>query len=61
MLEKTDVLEGVKRTQSDYSLSFKLSVVDEVEKGSFLTRRHNVSMGYKAGVQFWFGYGNMVA
>jgi transposase len=33
MLEKTDVLEGVKRTQSDYSLSFKLSVVDEVEKG----------------------------
>lgn len=33
MLETTRSLEESKRTQKDYSLSFKLSVVDEVEKG----------------------------
>lgn len=25
--------QGVKRTQRDYSLSFKLAVVDQIEKG----------------------------
>lgn len=34
----TDSKEYIKRTQRDYSLSFKLSVVDEVEKGE-LTQR----------------------
>ncbi len=25
--------QGVKRTQRDYSLSFKLAIVDQIEKG----------------------------
>jgi len=33
MLEKTNDFDGFRRTQNDYSLSFKLVVVDEVEKG----------------------------
>ena len=32
-MEKLKVLEKTKRTQKDYSLAFKLQVVDEVEKG----------------------------
>ena len=31
-----------KRTQRDYSLAFKLTVVDEVEKGSLTYKVHNV-------------------
>ncbi|MGE0088628.1 MAG: hypothetical protein AB7S50_04040 [Bacteroidales bacterium] len=30
--------EYVKRTQKDYSISFKLSVVSEIERGKFLLR-----------------------
>ncbi|MDR6232805.1 hypothetical protein Q3H58_004928 [Pseudomonas psychrotolerans] len=39
-----DILEsqmeqGVKRTQRDYSLTFKLAVVDQVEKGELTYRQ----------------------
>lgn len=30
---------GVKRTQRDYTLAFKLSVVEQVEKGELTTSR----------------------
>ena len=32
-MEKTGKRDAPKRTQKDYSLSFKLQVVDEAEKG----------------------------
>lgn len=35
MHEKTDVLLSKKRTQKDYSLAFKLSIISEVERGAF--------------------------
>ena len=33
MIENTVISGGIRRTQKDYSLAFKLAVVDEVEKG----------------------------
>ena len=36
--------QGVKRTQRDYSLAFKLSVVDQVEKGELTYQQVRCSM-----------------
>jgi hypothetical protein len=38
----------LKRTQKDYTLAFKLQVVDEVEKGELPRMLLKESMGYKA-------------
>jgi transposase len=32
-IEEVQVEQGIKRTQRDYSLAFKLSVAEQVEKG----------------------------
>lgn len=37
--------QGVKRTQRDYSLTFKLSVVDQVEKGELTYKQAQVRYG----------------
>ncbi|MBH9343988.1 IS3 family transposase, partial [Pseudomonas paraeruginosa] len=36
---------GVKRTQRDYSLSFKLAVVDQIEKGELTYKQAQVRYG----------------
>ncbi|MCO2240964.1 IS3 family transposase, partial [Pseudomonas aeruginosa] len=37
--------QGVKRTQRDYSLSFKLAVVDQIEKGELTYKQAQVRYG----------------
>ena len=37
--------QGVKRTQRDYSLAFKLAVVDQVEKGELTYRQAQEQYG----------------
>lgn len=49
-----------KRTQRDYSLAFKLTVVDEVEKEASLTNKPKRSMASKVALRFWFGFVSMV-
>ncbi|MGE0079133.1 MAG: hypothetical protein AB7S48_14845 [Bacteroidales bacterium] len=39
--------EYVKRTQKDYSISFKLSVVSEIERGKFPLRVPKRNTGFK--------------
>ncbi|MDG3818730.1 IS3 family transposase, partial [Pseudomonas aeruginosa] len=37
--------QGVKRTQRDYSLSFKLAVVDQIEKGELTYKQAQMRYG----------------
>ena len=48
-----------RKTQRDYSLSFKLEIVAAVEKANLLTSRRSFDVAYRAEVQFWFGCENM--
>jgi hypothetical protein len=43
-----------KRAQKDYTLAFKLQVVDEVEKGE-LSQDAEGNTASRAMLQFWFG------
>lgn len=47
--------QGVKRTQRDYSLAFKLAVVDQVEKGELTYKQAQVRYGIqgRSTVQAW--------
>lgn len=44
-MEKTGKRVHVKRTQKDYSLAFKLQVVDEVEKGELTNKQARLKYG----------------
>ncbi|MBK7883976.1 MAG: hypothetical protein IPJ81_09325 [Chitinophagaceae bacterium] len=44
-----------KRTQKDYSLSFKLQIVDEIEKGYLTYKQSQKSMEFREEVQFCNG------
>ena len=46
--------QGVKRTQRDYSLRFKLSLVEQIEKVNSPTSRHNSNMAFRAIRPFWY-------
>ena len=48
----------VKRSQRDYTLAFKLSVVDEVEKGSLIYKQAQRKYGIQGRAQFWYGCAN---
>ncbi|HFL6086205.1 TPA: hypothetical protein ACG4N6_002187 [Stenotrophomonas maltophilia] len=37
----------IRRSQGDYSLAFKLSVVDQVERGELTYKRPRSAMGFK--------------
>ncbi len=52
----------VKRTQRDYSLAFKLAVVDQVEKGELTYKQAQYRYGIqgRSTVLVWFGYVSMV-
>lgn len=49
-----------KRTQRDYTLAFKLAVVDQVVKGELTYKQLKINMAYKAALLFWFGFISMV-
>ena len=49
-----------KRTQRDYTLAFKLGVVERVEKANSLINRHKLTSEYKEGRRYWFGSESMV-
>jgi len=44
-MEKEKITNYVRRSQSDYSLAFKLQVVDEVEKGEFTYKQAQMKYG----------------
>jgi hypothetical protein len=41
-----------KRTQKDYSLAFKLGVVDQVESGELTYKKLKINMQYKVALLF---------
>lgn len=47
--------QGVKRTQRDYSLAFKLSVVEQVEKGELTYKGAQLRYGIQVARQCWYG------
>ena len=47
-----------RRSQRDYSLAFKLSVVEQVEKGELTYKQAQRATEYKVGRQFWYGVAN---
>jgi hypothetical protein len=47
---------GKRRSQRDYTLAFKLSVVDQVEKGELGYKRLNDVTASKANPLCWCGY-----
>ncbi|SCZ43834.1 hypothetical protein SAMN03159313_0191 [Pseudomonas sp. NFIX46] len=51
---------GAKRSQRDYTLTFKLSVVDQVEKGELSYKEAQRRYGIQGGRRCWFGYASMV-
>lgn len=52
--------QGVKRTQRDYSLTFKLAVVNQIEKGELTYKQAQAQYGSRAGLRFWYGCASMV-
>jgi transposase len=42
----------IRRSQKDYNLGFKLSVVSQVEKGEMTYNKHSSLMEFKEGVLF---------
>ncbi len=52
--------QGVKRTQRDYSLTFKLAVVEQIEKGELTYKQAQEGMVSKAGLRVWYGCASMV-
>ena len=59
-MEETVSIGYVKCTQKDYSISFKLQVVAEVESEELSIYGLCVNMEYKVIVKFWLGSENMV-
>lgn len=51
---------GKRRSQRDYTLAFKLSVVDQVEKGELSYKEAQRRYGIQAGLRCWCGYASMV-
>ena len=51
---------GVKRTQRDYSLAFKLAVVDQVEKGELTYRQAQEQYGIQGRPPCWYGCASTV-
>jgi len=52
--------EYVKRTQKDYSLSYKLQVVEAIESGQFGLLMHVISMAYRQDLRSHNGSENRV-
>lgn len=50
-----------KHTQKNYTLAFKLSVVEQVEKGELNMKLHRTYMVFKVAQRFSFGFASMVA
>jgi hypothetical protein len=48
-----------KRTQRDYPLSFKIAVVEQVEKGEMTYKRPSSGMAFRGAPPFLSGYVNM--
>ena len=47
-----DQINYVKRSQRDYSMSLKLQIVSEIEKGIFLLLKQGNNMAFRVMVQF---------
>lgn len=52
--------QGVKRTQRDYSLAFKLAVVDQIEKGELTYKQAQERYGIQGRSRSWYGCVSMV-
>lgn len=50
---------GKRRSQRDYTLAFKLSVVDQVEKGELSYKEAQRRLAFRVGPRYWFGYASM--
>lgn len=49
---KNNETNSVKRTQRDYTLGFKLSIVEQVEKATLLTKKHKNITAFKVEVPY---------
>lgn len=52
--------QGVKRTQLDCSLTFKLVLVEQIEKGELTYKQHRRITAFRIAPSFWYGCVNMV-
>ncbi len=50
---------GKRRSQRDYTLAFKLSVVDQVEKGELSYKEAHGATAFRAGPRYWSGYASI--
>ncbi|MDR8730330.1 hypothetical protein FEQ05_06495 [Burkholderia pseudomultivorans] len=50
--------QGIKRAQRDYSLAFKLSMVEQVEKSDLTYKQAQRRYGIQGARPCWYGYGS---